>query len=200
MLSKCHVSGLLFGVPSNKGQHSMASRCHYFPCSQYILLQLCYWLGFYKVQGFGALRNAFYSRNGTNYTSLCPTFPYLLLCSYNFLCYGLGFDRVQGLGLYEMGLFHNYYHLNVTTPHVPHQSFYVCAIFFVMGQGLIEFWGFMKYIISRIYIGIGCHCSPHSHIYFYALRFFFVMEQVIGCKVQGLRFYEMSMFNLFYGQ
>ncbi len=38
-----------------------------------------------------------------------------------------------------MGLFHNYYHLNVITPHVPHQSFYVCVIFFVMGQGLIGF-------------------------------------------------------------
>jgi hypothetical protein len=38
-----------------------------------------------------------------------------------------------------MGLFHNYYQQNVIAPHVPHQSFYVYAIFFVMGWGLIGF-------------------------------------------------------------
>ncbi len=121
------------------GFHETNDNIHYFPCSHYIFLQLCYRLGFDRVQDFGALGNAFCSRSGTNYMSLCPTFLGLLLCSYKFLCYGLGFDRVQGLGLYEISLFYNQYQLNVTAPHVPHQSFYVCAIFFVMGQGLIGF-------------------------------------------------------------
>jgi hypothetical protein len=35
-----------------------------------------------------------------------------------------------------MALFHNYYQLNITTPHVPHQSFYVCAIFFTTTKGV----------------------------------------------------------------